>query len=414
MNGDYTIRRAESAADAPRLNRLFSEVFYPDEVGAMAEAMFHHLPGLKREYWFMAEEAASGRIVSGFVLIPWTWQMEGARLKVAEMGIVGTLEVHRGRGLMRSLNKEFDRTLQEEGFDLAVIQGIPGFYQQFGYTYALPLENHINLPLHLIAERRESDRTTFRLAGDDDIPFLMAQDNDYRAAYAISTFRDEAHWRYLLNESRQTEYGSEFWIMTQGPDAEPFYCRIPREGFGKGLIVSEVSEAITVDALVTLFAFCKELAVARDKPYIRLNLANESPAGRLAIAMGAQPGTPYAWQIKIPDPARLLTTMAPVLERRLQDGLFRGFSSRFRLNFYKSGVDLNWQDGRLESITAVDGQSDYTLSIPGDLLPALCLGYCSRQELRHVRPDIGRGSAANALLVETLFPPSKAWIHEQY
>jgi len=414
LNREYTIRRAESAADAPELNRLFSEVFHPDAVGAMAEIMFHHLPGLKQEYWFIAEETVTGRIVSAFVLIPWAWEMAGVRLKVAEMGIVGTLAAHRGRGLMRRLNKEFDQTLDEGGFDLAVIQGIPGFYRQFGYYYALPLENHINLPLHVIPDRQEADEWAFRLAGDEDIPYLMAQDRDYRAAYAISAFRDEAHWRYLLNESRQTEYSSEFWIMTGRQGDVPFYCRIPQEGFGSGLIVSEVSEAITADALGALFAYCKELALARDKPYIRLNLHNESPAGRMAMAMGAQRSIPYAWQIKIPDATRLLTTMAPVLEQRLQGGLFRGFSGRFRLNFYKSGVDLNWRDGRLDSIAAAEGQSDYTLSIPGDLLPALFLGHRSREELRHLRPDIGRGSAASALLVERLFPANTSWIHEQY
>ncbi|MFN2222340.1 MAG: GNAT family N-acetyltransferase [Candidatus Promineifilaceae bacterium] len=414
MNSEYTIRRAESAADASKLNTLFSEVFHPEDVGAMAEIMFHHLPGLKREYWFIAEGAASGRIVSAFVLIPWTWQMEGARLKVAEMGIVGTLEAHRGRGLMRRLNKEFDQTLEKEGFDLAVIQGIPGFYQQFGYSYSLPLENHINLSLHLIPDRKEADEWAFRLAGDQDISYLMAQDREYQAAYTLSTFRDEAHWRYLLNESRQTEYGSEFWIMENRPGSEAFYFRIPQEGFGTGLIVSEVSEAISANALDVLFAFCKEMAVARDKPYIRFNLHNESPAGKMAIAMGARPGRPYAWQIKIPDAVRLLSTMAPVLQRRLQASPFQRFSGRLRLNFYKHGVDLNWREGWLESVTAADAQSDHTLSLPSDLFPALCLGYRSWQELRHVRPDINPSSSQSALLVEALFPPTRAWIHEQY
>lgn len=414
MNSEYTIRRAESAADAPKLNTLFSEVFRPDDVGTMAEIMFHHLPGLKREYWFIAEEAASGQLASAFVLIPWTWQMEGVKLKVAEMGIVGTQEAHRGRGLMRLLNQEFDQTLAEEGFDLAVIQGIPGFYRQFGYYYALPLENQVNLPLHLIPGRPEEDEVVFRLAGDEDIPFLLAQDQAYRAAYAVSAFRDEAQWRYLLNESRQTEYGSEFWIGEPRSGAEPFYFRIPQEGFGTGLIVSEVSEAISADAQGRLLAFCKELALARDKPYIRLNLHNESPAASMAIALGAKKGRPYAWQIKIPEPRRLLTTMAPVLERRLQASPFRRISGRFRLDFYKSGLDLNWREGRLESVTVAEGQSDHTLFMPPDLLAALCLGYRSWAELRHVRPDVSPGSAQSGLLVETLFPPTNAWIHEQY
>lgn len=414
MTDQYIIRRAESDADAQELKALFSDVFYPDDVGALAETMFHHLPGMERRYWFIAEESRSGRIVSAFALIPWTWEMDGVRMKVAEMGIVGTLEAHRGRGIMRLLNEEFDQTLEEERFDLAVIQGIPGFYQQFGYTYTVPLENQINLPLHLIPDRQETDEVSFRLAGDQDIPYLMAEDQAYRGHYALSVFRDEAHWRYLLNESRQTEYGSEFWIMDGAGQAKPVYFRIPQEGFGTGLIVSEISEEISYQALPQLLSFCKELALAREKPYIRLNLHNKSTAGKMAIAMGARPGRPYAWQIKIPDPGRLLTTIGPVLERRLAASAFQNFTGRFGLDFYRSGVALHFVNGRLKSVLAGAAETDLSLALPADLFPVLCLGHRSWQELRHLRPDVIPRSETSALFVEALFPPTESWIHEQY
>jgi predicted N-acetyltransferase YhbS len=414
LTDQYIIRRAESAADATELNALFSEVFQPDDVGTLAETMFHHLPGVERRYWFIAADKQSARIVAGFVLIPWIWELDGVKLKVAEMGIVGTLEAHRGRGIMRLLNEEFDLTLEQERFDLAVIQGIPGFYQQFGYSYTLPLENHINLPLHLIPDRQETDEVSFRLAGDEDIPYLMAEDDAYRARYALSALRDEAHWRYLLNESRQTEYGSEFWIMDGAGQARSVYFRIPQEGFGTGLIVSEISEEISYQALPQLMSFCKELAMAREKPYIRLNLHNKSRAGRMAISMGAKPGIPYAWQIKIPDPGRLLTTVGPVLERRLAASAFQDFTGRFGLNFYRSGVALQWTGGRLESVSAGAAKGDLSLALPVDLFPVLCLGHRSWQELRHLRPDVIPRSETSALFVEALFPPTESWIHEQY
>ena len=414
MNNKYTIRRAESANDGQKLHALFSEVFHPEEVGILAETMFYHLPGMQKKYWFIAEEQETGRIVSAFALIPWTWEMEGIKCKVAEMGIVGTLEEHRGQGLMRLLNQEFDKTLEEESYDLAVIQGIPGFYQQFGYSYAVPLENHINLPLHVIPSKRQQDGYTFRLAGEEDIPYLMKDDASYRASLSLSSFRDEAHWRYLLNESQKTEYGSEFWIMEHKETAERYYCRIPGQGFGTGLIVSEISEDITFDALSSLFSFCKQQAEEKQKPIIRLNLPNDSVAGRAAISMGAKEGTPYAWQIKIPDAARFLTTIAPVLARRIQASCFRRFSGAFRLDFFKTTIDLLWKDGRLESVTAGAGESQYTFSLNAELFPALCLGHRTWQELRTIRPDIFPNSEGSALFVETLFPSGRSWIHEQY
>ena len=236
----------------------------------------------------------------------------------------------------------------------------------------------------------------------------------YRQSFSLSTFRNKAHWHYLLTESQKTEYGSEFWIVEHKSKAELFYCRIPQEGFGSGLIVSEVSEGITFDALKALFSFCKQKAEEREKPYLRLNLHNHSTAGRIAVSMGAKPGTPYAWQIRIPNPIRLLTTLSPLLEGRIQASSFKHFSGTFRLNFFKSAIDLHWKDGRLGNVHAADGDCQHSFTISTQMFPALCLGHRTWQELRHIHPDIFPGSDGSAAFIETLFPTSKSWIYQQY
>ena len=77
MHTEYCIRRAESKDDGKRLYDLFQEVFYPEEVGVLAETMFHHLPGMTKENWFIAEEKATGRVVSAFALIPGPGRWKG-------------------------------------------------------------------------------------------------------------------------------------------------------------------------------------------------------------------------------------------------------------------------------------------------------------------------------------------------
>jgi len=414
LDGAYRIRRAESARDARKLHDLFAEVFHPEEVGVLAETMFHHLPRMEYRYWFIAEEVKTERIVSAFALIPWTWEMEGVRLKVAEMGIVGTLKAHRWQGLMRALNTEFDATLREGSFDLAVIQGTPGFYQQFGFSYAVPLENHINLPLHVISEEREGDPFTFRLAGLGDIPFLMKEDEAYRAEFSLSAVRDEAIWRYLLTHSLGTEYGSEFWIMERCAGAERFYCRIPAQGFGTGLIVSEVSAVISAAGLEQLFAFCGQIARERNKPYIRLNVHDESRGARVAIGMGAKQQMPYAWQIKFPSRVDILTRLAPLLEERMKGSCFQGFSGTLRLDFFKTAIDLVWSEGVLESVGPATGEAQHSLAVAADLFPALCLGHRTWRELRYIRPDVFPRSDKTGLIADVLFPARRSWIHEQY
>ena len=429
MDSNYRMRRAESPDDAGKLRHHFDKIFLPEEVGEFAETVFSHLPGMKNEYWFIAAEEETGEIASAFALIPWTWEMAGTRLKVAEMGIVGTGEVHRNKGLMRLLYREFDATLAEEEFDLAAVQGIPGFYRRFGYYYSIPLEPHIDIPLHLVPYSTgggDGGSYDFRLAEEGDIPFLLGEDEGYRRSNFISVFRDEAHWKYLLTYSPRIGSGSQFWIMEGREREERCYFRISRQGFGAGLIVSEVSEGISDDALTSLFAFCKKMCAEQNKPYIRLNLAIESTAAKTAISFGASAGRPYAWQIKIPDKIKFLTKIAPVLEARLKEGSLVGFSGTLRLDLYREQIDLNWSEGKLESVTpGRGGECEKTFFIPEDLFIPLVLGHRTWRELHYTRPDIfpammyvgpGVDSASDKAvrLIDALFPAERSWVYEQY
>ena len=106
--------------------------------------------------------------------------------------------------------------------------------------------------------------------------------------------------------------------------------------------------------------------------------------------------------------------MSPILEQRLEASSFKQFSGTLRLNFFKTKVDLHWIKGHLENVLPAEGECQDTFSINADLFPTLCLGHRTWQEIRYIRPDISPSSGRSALLVETLFPPKKSWIHEQY
>ncbi len=426
MDSAIIIRPCRCEADGTRLRELYTRVFHPEPVDRLAEVFFQHLPGMKHEYWLMAEDQAQDTVCAALALIPWTWEMDGVRLKVAEMGLVGTHPDYRRRGLIKRLNEVFDETLAREAFDLAVIQGIPGFYDNFGYHYAIAMENHLDMPLHGLPPHPAAGSCTFRPAGLDDIAYLMRADADYRADVFVGAYRDEHHWRYLLTHSRDTEYGSDFWIVEHGQRGRLGYFRVPNQGFGQGLIISEVSQGLGVDDLAALLSFCASLARERDKAHIRLNLHNQSDAGRMAIGMGARAGAPYAWQVKIVDPIGLLEKMRPILEARLAGGYHHGFSETLRLDFYTRQVDLVWRSGVLSSIQPGDAREcPNTLCIHADLFAALCLGHRSWRELQHTRPDIfpadqylrlapHPATDSTGSLVDCLFPKGRSWIYCRY
>ena len=87
------------------------------------------------------------------------------------MAIVGTLEAYRRRGLVHAQTEYFKERLRERGCLISHIQGIPYYYRQFGYEFAIPLEGGLRLTGYVLPP--EPDQTlTFRLATNADIPQL--------------------------------------------------------------------------------------------------------------------------------------------------------------------------------------------------------------------------------------------------
>jgi hypothetical protein len=421
----YSIRRAIHSNDDKRLNTLLTSVFYPEEVGVFAEILFNHFPGMENRYWFIAEEKTTSQMVSAFALIPWIWEMGGIQLKVAEMGLVGTAEEHRIKGLMKRLNQEFDQTLTEDGFDLAVIQGIPGFYHKFGYHYALELENHINLPLNQI-QHTEENNFTYRLAERTDIPFLMQEDAGYRKEFFLSSQRTEAHWEYLLSHGMKTECASEFRIAEHRRKPEKFYFRILLKGFGSGLNVTEVSQNCSELAFIRMLGQFKKLALERKKPYVRFNLNMGSDAARTLIANGAHGCRSYAWQIRIPDKIRFLNKIRSLLETRINSSQFADFTGILRLNLFSEYIDLKWARGKIDSIApGGEVECSHSFCISHDMFAALVLGYRSWEEIQYIRPDVApetlyvmpsEDASVNQTgqLINVLFPKCLSWINLPY
>ena len=420
MNASILLRHLEGEADIKALESLFDRIFDPEPVGSFATSITRHLPGMKEDNWFIAQDTEKNKIAAAFALIPWTLQYDNIKLKTAEMGIVGTGENYRGRHLQYLLNQRFDKILKEKHFDLAIIQGIPAFYDRFGYHYAVPLENHINLQFDSIPECEDENEESYRFhpATHEDIPFLLQEDRKYRKKHDLAAIRKTSHWKYLLTDSKNTCYGSDFWIgVNKAEPKDRFYSRNPNRGFGEGLIISEVSSGINISQAHSLFRFLKDKAIEKNKPYIRLNLHTDSAAVKAAIKLGAIKGGGYAWQIKVPDPAALLIKLKPVLESRLEQSCQYSFSKIWRLNFFNSCLDLHWNQGKLKSIKRDDwkgAKNPVTFNMNRKHFSPILLGHRTWNEIAHISPDIfPEGNEASELL-EILFPKMRSWIHQQY
>ena len=413
LGDGLALKTAASEEDIDRLAECHSVVFGEDGVGEICSQLFRHHPNTRRSDLIFVEDEKTGEVVSSLCLIPWQWHYEDVILKVGEMGFVGTKEHYRRRGLIRAQADYLKEQLIERGFHLSQIRGIAGFYRQFGYEYTLPLEGGYRIELHQIPELKEGEEPAFtcRLQTEADMPAMKRLYDEAAQDLQIRAYLDDAIWGYLWQHAGTTMTGCEVWVVEDTNKDITGYFSVQKYGFGSGVNVSEVSR-LNYEAALAVLRQLKKLAAEREKPFIRLNLPKNCVLMQTARYHGAHDVGTYAWQIHIPDMARFLNTIGPVLERRLAESPFAGLTEEIKLNFYRESVALQFADGKLTKVKWED-VGDGPISIPSRAAIPLVLGYRSREELGESWPDL-RMPSRGAYLTDVLFPKMTAHIYAIY
>jgi predicted N-acetyltransferase YhbS len=411
LDNNLVLKSLANQNDVDRLAAFNGQIFGQD-VFEMTRSLILNHPPARPEYWLFIEDESSGQIVSSLALIPWQWRYEDVMLKAGEMGIVGTLEAYRNKGLIRTLDRRFKELLRRDDFDLTHIQGIPYFYRQFGYEYALPLNAAWEIELHNIPAPAVESPYQFRLASVDDIPVLTRLYDEAVGSLDISTVRETDIWRCIFEQPSGSALESEVWLMLDAAQQIVGYWRITEHGFGSGLHVSEASRLGNVTA-IALLQHLKAAALERNKPNIRLDLPDNHDLVQVARGWGAHDMGSYAWQIHLVDVARLLRKLAPVLERRIAASLFARLSQKVNLNLYRETFELHFEGGKLLAVTNIGFQESGDIRIPPPLLTPLLLGYRSREELCKSHPDVAIWGQAQHL-IDVLFPKMRGFIYSNY
>jgi predicted N-acetyltransferase YhbS len=413
LEGDLTLCTAADEEDIERVAAFNGSIHGP-EVDALTRSLFLHHPATRGQDLLFVKDEASDQVVSSLCLIPWTWRYGDGDLPSGELGIVGTAEAYRRRGLIRMQVEAFKRRLRERECLLSQIQGIPHFYRQFGYEYALPLEGGLRLELRHVPASPEA-AFTFRRATAEDIPSLQRLYDEAAQDLAIHAVRGERTWRYLQTHAEGTGTERERWmIQTAGGEAAG-YVSVPRYHFGDELTVDEVSRLGFEAALATL-QHLKELAVEREKPGIRLNLPADCTLTRLGRALEGHDMGTYAWQIHVPDMAALLQALRPVLEGRIAGSSLAGLTRDVQLDLYRERLALQFEAGQLTQVSRPDpgaSQGDVILRCPPLQCIPLVLGYRTWEDLHATYPDVSVQPTWR-LLVDTLFPRVRSFLYSPY
>lgn len=412
IGSGLTLRTVSTSAELDRVAEI-NAVIHEPSTGEMTRKMFATHPNLTgRDLVYIENE--QGKAIATICLIPWTLRYGEVEIPAAELGIVGTLEQYRGKGLNRILMDYYWQRFAERKALVSIIQGIPYFYRQYNYEYALlPLEGGWRIQPDQIPSPVVQGYTA-RPAKVDDIPLLSRLYDEWSGSLDLSTRRGEAVWQYLLARTPNEETMQHDTMILEDPTGQPTgYFRIPDFHFYQNLLTIDEVSHVDFFAGMAVLDILRKLARERGKDGIRLYLPQTCALLQIARSFKALDMGSYSWQVSIPDRAAFLRRMGPVFEKRLADSLFAGLTGTYSLNLYKEVIGLTFQDGRLEAVTKAKEDENTLLNIPPMQFIPLAVGGSSIDEIHAAFPDAyARGPWK--LLVDTLFPKVSAFLATIY
>ena len=280
------------------------------------------------------------------------------------------------------------RMVTERGFDLSIIQGIPYYYRQFGYGYAVDNSIGDALPSARVPDGPECGATSFHLrpATLDDVPNLARLHEQACSGLHITDVRSSEFWRYLI---QYAPYPLHMLVGT--PDGRPTgYLGLTKSAGKPGVRVNE-SGVCGFEAGLSALQLLKAQAEGGD---IQIIWPRTSVLLRIARGLGTVQSVPYQWLLRITDVPGLLRKLAPVFERRLERSEMSGWSGDLRLNFYLEALRLRFEAGKLVAVDEI-GFMDASMGapdpgdvrLPPDAFLRLLLGYRDLDQLRDAWPD---------------------------
>jgi hypothetical protein len=421
--GNGLIMRRSMPADADALAEFNARLHSDDAADAAClSAWTHDLlsgdhPTFSPNDFTIIEESASGRIVSTMNTISQTWSYEGIKFGVGRPELVGTLPEFRNRGLVRLQFEEIHKWSAERGELVQAITGIPFYYRQFGYEMALDLDGRrfgyeAQVPK---LKAGEAEHYLIHAAREDDLPFVEKLNEQMTQRSMIACERTPEIIRYELTGRGESNQCMLNWTIVDKAGERVGFFRHSGYTRQKTLVAASYELRAGVSWLEVTPAVIRHLW-AKGQEYAKRDGSEFNSFG--FMLGGAHPAyealgnrlptihEPYAWYLRVPDLLGFLNHIRPVLEKRLSQSVASGHSRVFKISFYRTGLRMTMEDGRINSIDPwqPSTEEEGDIAFPALTFLQVLFGYRSYAELHQAFADCWCNSEEVHILINILFP----------
>lgn len=434
--GDGLIARWSTAADTENIAQLASIVFRQkeeDPPGKFVYAEIYQLmsgrtpimsPG---DYAVVEDTHKEGNpLVASVCLQYMEWEYDGISFLMSRPEDVVTDAAYRNRGLMRILFELLHARSAAKGCLLEGITGIPYFYRQFGYEYALDLcaSHVVDFAAIPAATPGEREAYTLREATLNDLPRLKELYDQQRPGYLVSTHMNEDYLQWLLEEEEvsatskrniiitlvveDTDSKVQGWLTLSGMRrAHNLFVKL-------ACLNRELNFQAMMPALLrALQTYGAQLPPEKpDTPAmtgINFYLDQNNPIYAALDMPDIKAEVASSWYIRVADLPKFVQHIAPALERRLLGSAVANYSGELKIDFYRGGLRLVFERGHLtvaENWRATVLNNDSDARFPALVFLKALFGYRNLKELRRIYPDV---RVNNIVLFNTLFPAKASW-----
>ncbi|MBD3408454.1 MAG: GNAT family N-acetyltransferase [Candidatus Lokiarchaeota archaeon] len=407
-----TIVFREATADDKDLIYEHVKAVHEEDILPVMDRLFGHKSDYQISDNFVAYDTEKNIVVSYLCLIRHALSIDGSVVPVAQMDFVGTLPEYRNRGHIRQLNELFEAKAISENIPLYLIGGIPYFYREFGYEYAIPMLRRMIVAKDLIPKLDPSESEPVLITPIDHDTFDLylearEQRNSFLDMYKTISLDDR---EFILECELGTATGIELYVLQK--DSKIVGMFVLEVDWGNMQI-----EELWVDDfsyLPTIFRFVREKADKHNVPISIDYPSDPSLIHRLEVMTQASFSKSYAWYTKIPDIRLFLDSMRTAFGKRLETSRYNGYTGSFRLCTYREGFDIVFKSGKVENVRKLprSEMKSFDVYLPPVVVNQLLLGYRNFTELWEFYPDV-TAPTSKILLVETLFPKLNSDIRPQ-
>jgi hypothetical protein len=422
--GNGLVLRRSTPEDADALSEFNGQIHGDDELDARhiaawtRDLLTRPHPTLRPDDFTIVEETATGRIVSSMNLIPQTWSYEGIEFGVGRPELVGTAPEFRNRGLVRLQFDEVHKWSAERGHKVQIITGIPYYYRQFGYEMALDLTGRrigfeANVPK---LKDGEEEAYRIRTATEADLPFIAGLYHRAVQRHAIACVRTTEIFKYELDG--QSEENADHYQMyliedLEGESVGYFQHSTWLWNTGIMAIWYELKPgvswlAVTPTVIRRLWDKGQEYAKrdGRTCSSFGFMLGVSHPAYEALGKSLPEVRPPYAYYMRVPDLVDFLNHIKPALEKRIAESIAVGHSREIKISFYREGLKLVIEKGRLTTVEAwkPSPEDEGAIAFPDRTFLQILFGYRSYDELRQSFADCWCDSQEVYALINILFP----------